>query len=419
MDKFNNKNEYIRVQTTYYKKVRKPLSSGDTIEQLVPWNIETIKADHGKDFIADIPKFNGFCCIPSHTNYQKVIPPIKDENEKIHGFYNEYNELDYIPKPGDCEFTLEFIKHIFQDQENIALDYLTLLYKEPTHLQYVICLVSNVRGTGKTTFLNWIKAIFGKNATLNTNSDFRSQFNSDWANKLIVAVDEVLLDKVEDTERIKNLSTAKTFKAEAKGKDRSEIEFFGKFILCSNNEFNFIKIDPEETRFWVRKVPTFDGILKDNLNNLLDILISEIPAFLDFLSKRPMIYKKVSRMWFDPKDIETEALKRVKFSNRSRMEREIVNYIKVVMEIENVDRVFYSAFDITKLLQNNYSKADLSGIKYILKNKWSLKQAQNSYGYTRFTLCPDGTVHAEKAKGRYYEFEKTFFIENFDDFDDE
>ena len=43
---------------------------------------------------------------------------------------------------------------------------------------------------------------------------------------------------------------------EAKGKDKREVEFFGKFILCSNNEDSFIKIDAHETRFWVRKIPS-------------------------------------------------------------------------------------------------------------------------------------------------------------------
>ena len=55
--------------------------------------------------------------------------------------------------------------------------------------------------------------------TINNNEDFRSRFNSDWASKLIIAVDEVLLDKREDSERLKNLSTAKSYKTEAKGKD--------------------------------------------------------------------------------------------------------------------------------------------------------------------------------------------------------
>ena len=79
--------------------------------------------------------------------------------------------------------------------------------------------------------------------TVNTNEDFRSNFNSEWASKLIVATDEVLLNRREDSERFKTLSTARTFKLEAKGKDRLEIEFFAKFVLCSNNEDNPVIID--------------------------------------------------------------------------------------------------------------------------------------------------------------------------------
>ena len=47
-----------------------------------------------------------------------------------------------------------------------------LLYSLPNLL-----LVSSERNTGKTTFLNLLKLIFGENVTFNTNEDFRSQFN--------------------------------------------------------------------------------------------------------------------------------------------------------------------------------------------------------------------------------------------------
>lgn len=52
----------------------------------------------------------------------------------------------------------------------------------------------------------------------------------------ILAVAHTGIPASEDAERIKNLSTARTYKMEAKGKDRQEVEFFGKFVLCSNNE---------------------------------------------------------------------------------------------------------------------------------------------------------------------------------------
>ena len=62
-----------------------------------------------------------------------------------------------------------------------------------------------------TTFLNFLKAVFQDNTTFNINEDFRSQFNSDWAGKLLIVVDEVLLCRREDSERLKNLSTAQTY----------------------------------------------------------------------------------------------------------------------------------------------------------------------------------------------------------------
>jgi len=68
-----------------------------------------------------------------------------------------------------------------------------------------------------------------------------------------ICIDEVLFNKEELTERIKYLITTNINKLEAKGKDKREVELFGKFILCSNNEESFIKIDANETRFWVKK----------------------------------------------------------------------------------------------------------------------------------------------------------------------
>ena len=135
-------------------------------------------------------------------------------------------------------------------------------------------MVSEERNTGKSTFLNFLKAVFQNNVTFNTNEDFRSQFNSDWTGKLLIVVDEVLLNRREDSERIKNLSTARSYKAEAKGRDRREVEFFGKFVLCSNNERNPVLIEAAETRYWVRRVPP----LPYDDQHLLAKMRAEIPG---------------------------------------------------------------------------------------------------------------------------------------------
>jgi hypothetical protein len=151
--------------------------------------------------------------------------------------------------------------------------------------------------------------------TFNGNSHFRSQFNSDWMNMLLIAVDEVLLDRREDSEKIKNLGTARTSKSEAKNKDRKEIEFFGKFVLYSNNEENFIVIDASETRYWIRKITV---LVSENIRRLQD-MEKEIPQFLDHLLKRPLsVPDAVTRMWFSEKQLRTDALLRVIKNNRNK-----------------------------------------------------------------------------------------------------
>ena len=145
------------------------------------------------------------------------------------------------------------------------MDYLQLLYLKPTQKLPILLLVSEERNTGKSTFLNFLKALFQENVTFNTNEDFRSQFNADWAGKLMIVVDEVLLNRREDSERLKNLSTAHSYK---------KVQFFAKFVLCSNNENFPVYIEPEETRYWVRKVSRLE---KDD-TSFLQKLKDEIPA---------------------------------------------------------------------------------------------------------------------------------------------
>ena len=215
--------EYFRIGTSYYKINEKPLISGETTKVLVRWRKETIIEDFGKAFLRDVPKLDGFCCIPNHTNYEQFV----------NNFYNKYHELPHKPsKIGEIKNSIYFVEHIFGEQKELGLDYLKLLFLRPTQTLPILCLVSQERGTGKSTFIHWLKAIFGHNMTYIKGDSFSSQFNSDWASKTIIAMDEVFFDKKEITERLKYLSTTDKDKVEAKGKDREEIEFFGKFILC-------------------------------------------------------------------------------------------------------------------------------------------------------------------------------------------
>lgn len=107
---------YVRIGTTYYKKVKKPLSSGDEIEVLIIWNKDTIISDHGRDYLTNIECYDGFCSIPSHTNYKPIVGT----------FYNQYYELDYKHSDGVCPNIISYIKHIFGEQYELGLDYMNI-----------------------------------------------------------------------------------------------------------------------------------------------------------------------------------------------------------------------------------------------------------------------------------------------------
>ena len=392
---------YIRVGTTYYKLVKAPTISGHFNELLVSWNEHIIKQDHGKDFLSKVPKYDGFTCIPNHIDFKK----------EYCSFYNIYSPLRNIPKKGTIEKTLSFITHIFGNQKELGLDYLQLLYQKPTQILPILCLVSKERSTGKSSFLKWLKEIFENNLTYLTNDSFGSQFNADWANKLLICIDEVLFNKEELTERIKYLSTTNRNKLEAKGKDKREVEFFGKFILCSNNEDNFIKIDANETRFWIRKILP----IKNEETDFLEQLIQEIPAFLYFLLNRKLKTSQLTRMWFTPEQIYTPALNRLVRHNRNRVEKELASILLSAMDKFELNSINLCPIDALHILNKTRVKTDLTQLRRLLKRDWKLENQKNSNSYQKITIWSNGEINMEDAKGRYFTIQKDFLVQNFDD----
>lgn len=390
------KEEYIRVGTSLYKLAHQPLANGTTVLRRIPWSFGTIRQDYGKSHTPPIKKYDGFCTVPSHTDYHK----------EIDGFYNLYEPITHVPVEGEFPDIIKLMRHIFGEQFELGLDYMQLLYRQPTQKLPILLLVSEERNTGKTTFLNFLKAVFQDNTTFNTNEDFRSQFNADWAGKLLIVVDEVLLCRREDSERLKNLSTAQTYKVEAKGKDRQEVNFFAKFVLCSNNELFPVIIDMGETRYWVRKVMRLDS----DDTNFLQKLKEQIPAFLYYLQHRPLSTTKESRMWFNPALIRTEALERIMQSNRNHTEIDIVELLRTIMESQNVDKVSFIPQDLLPLLSLNGVKVELWHIRKVVKDLWRLKPAPNALSYTtyQYDYSKPSKYGAINRVGRFYTVTKEF-----------
>ena len=385
-----NESPFVRVGTTLYKIVNQPRLNGGYVKKRIVWNNETLRQDYGKNYLANVSKYDGFCTVPDHVNYRQVID----------NFLNLYEPIGHQPKEGDFSHIQALVYHIFGEQYELGMDYLQLLYLQPVQKLPILLLVSEERNTGKSTFLNFLKAMFRNNVTFNTNEDFRSQFNSDWTGKLIIVVDEVLLNRREDSERLKNLSTTLSYKVEAKDKDRDEIAFFAKFVLCSNNERLPVIIDPGETRYWVRKIHH----LENDDTHFLQKLIEEIPAFLYFLQHRTLTTQNVSRMWFSPKQTETAALLKIIRCNKSKYEVEAAELIKEIMECMEIDSFSFCLNDLLILLNLSQVRIDKHWLRKIVTEDWKLTPAPNGLTYTTYLFACNKERRFEPIRrvGRYY-----------------
>lgn len=308
-------NKFFRCGDDYFELVDTPTPFGETEQKLTKRSITTIKDDFGKDAIKHIKKYKAFVNIPNNQNYQRII----------NNCYNTYNPITHEVQEGSWKFTQMFLEHIFGDYYEIGLDYVTILYRYPTEILPVLCLVSTERRTGKTTFLDWLCDIFGDNACVVGNEEFKSQFNGVFLTKLIMGLDETsLADNREITERIKWLSTTKKIPVQKKGVDFNIVDNFCHLIMCSNQESNFVFTEKEEVRYFVLKIPSLDG---KEMTDLRKRLQQEIPAFLYYIQNRTITYPKKSRQWFAYELTRTKAFEALCENQKPRCQKILEQWI--------------------------------------------------------------------------------------------
>ena len=173
---------FIRVGDNYYEMIRKPNIRTDGFETvLVPRQKGTIIDDFGRKSLKMIKKFKAFVNKPSHTNYRRIIDDC----------YNQYHKLNYYEQP-NVEFPhiRRMMEHLFEDQIELGYDYMQLLYLHPLQILPILCFVSRERHTGKSTFLDFLRMLYGYNCAVGDNTVMTSRFNAFVSGKLLVCVDE-------------------------------------------------------------------------------------------------------------------------------------------------------------------------------------------------------------------------------------
>jgi hypothetical protein len=421
--------QYIMVDSTYYIKGALPTLHGNVENVLKSTKPASIKkkfqdksdADLAKIF-RDIPHYDGFINRPEHINYQPEYIA-KDSEGFAMRYYNKYHRLSWNPVASTPELlfnSLEFVKHIFgtgtvefegvtYNEWDLGLDYIQLLYTNPTQKLPILCLVSETRQTGKSKFWEWMTKIFQQNVREISDRDLTGQFTSEYATNLLVYLEEAFIDRIQTMEKIKSLVTSAKGKLEAKFADSDRVDNFLKVGLSSNNVRNFANISTLEIRFWVRLI---GEIAKDKYNpNFENELYAEIPAFLHYLQNRKLVTEYRSRSWFAFELIETEALRIIQRESKSSIEIMLDMVIREYISDCAISVVKLSPTDIKNLLKDE--KISLSQIRWGMA-KYGMEVGSSNHYYLYKTSVTEkdkanDVEHQLKKSATYKIYADTFF----------
>lgn len=398
----NNHVPYIRVGIKYFKKTEKVDRNKVVRHELKVWDKPTIVSDYGKDYIDRIPIYDDFTLEPDNINYQEIV----------NNNYNLYSPFEHKTMPAenykgelDWYWTKNLLEHIFGDQYELGLMYISTLYKLPAQKLPILVLVSEERSTGKTTFVDWIDILFGANTVIINPQDISSDFNASYTDKNIIMIEESKFDSRQALEKLKNLSTQKKILVNTKFVQQYSLPFHGKLIITSNDKNKFSKIDNEEIRYWVRSVPSLVG--KAN-HNILEDMVKEIPAFIYHLTTLAPIDTTRSRMVFTPESLQTEALDTVKKESRTSLYKDIEILIEdFFVQNPKVEELKFSLTDIKDKWFSHNNNIDRPYIKMVLRDEFKAVQA-GMQRYVPFDTEKHFTNETKKS-GRPYVFTNPFF----------
>lgn len=411
---------FVQIGSTIYQKGAKPTKHGNLENVLIPIKMDQLEMEfahrdnpkaYAKKVRYDIDYYHGAMNFPSHKEYQESRETFDGQGNRLR-WYNLYRPINWKARPGHCPQSLQMVRHIFGSESEtvtykgktytafeLGLDYIKILWERPTQMLPILCLVSEKRQTGKTTFWNWMRLIFQQNVKFVRHEHLTGQFTSYFANAHLVVIDEALIEKRATMERIKALSTAETFTMEGKFRDAQEIESYIKIGISSNNVTHFAQVEQDEIRFWVREVPQIEKVTF----NLLEKLQAEIPHFIHYLESREMVTEQESRAHFATELIQTDALKNLKKESRWNIDKEIGYAMQSYISGVEKSVVHLSLKNLQSLVDNiKHSKSDY---RNALELRMKKRRSQYSvyYNYLEYNEHT-GQVDNKKQKSQFYTF---------------
>lgn len=430
---------FKRVGVNYFKWVvvmnAKTMKPELTFEK---WSPEIIKLDYcrkWKSFLDDIPSYDTFCVRPNFTNLQQSHIDVDTVSGMVSHNYNLVKPLTYTPEKWENNENLSlskfptiqmFLSHVFGNEtsswENPALgdpltmiiDCLRIKFQKPTHLLPVVCLLSREQETGKSTFFDFMQDIFGSNAVTITKDHLESQFNTTYADRLIICAEEIKLTAkdIDLKNKLKHLATAPKIFYNPKGIAQREIEYYGWLMMSSNHEHDFLQLEQDDKRFWITKLKSIEK--KDP--NLRAKMVAEVPAFAGYLLNTAIFHPQETRIWFAPKYIEnqnrTDIIKQTRTALDKAITYAVTNVFLTFLVTEerskenNIEVTFKCDINSLTYLVNTYSryKVDNTQIRDWIANNKGLKPGEVISFKVPEVYDTEGNIVYRNGKGRAITF---------------
>lgn len=391
---------YFMIGVDYIKVIKKKNRYGIEFEKIKGWKKETIKDQHGLEKLKSVPIFDDFTMKPSYLDYKRFIG--KDFNL----FKPFPHKIDRIENINREKFPLidGMLNHIFGEQIEQGYLYMKAMFERPDKKLPILVLASKERQTGKTTFLNFLSLLYADNYVKLDPSTLTSDKSYTYFDKNIIGIDESVIDKTDGIERLKTLSTQDEVLVNPKWMQPYTIDFFGKVVMATNKVDDFMRIDDEEIRFWVRRVP----LLQDNKPDIMNLIKEEIPAFIGYLvnSMEAIDYNNRGRMVLLEEEIQNDALDTVKKESKSWLAHELlINIDEWFSENENENVL---QFTLNDCIFKWFSKNNQVQLKYLRKvlRREILKDEEAGTQNKRYNPKIGARVNDVGVQGKIYEISR-------------
>lgn len=384
--------DYVRVGTSFYKKSK----TGD----LTPWDKQTMTMDFGTENVKKFPeqlKYEGFCNIVNFT----------EDVTNVNRMYNRFTRPQWTPSEGKWPTTEKLLRKVFSecgnDQWEEGLDWIQLQLTNPKQILHCLILGSQSREAGKDTFVEWMTMLLGeKNTYFADIENFLKPFNSAYADKCLIALNEVKFSSINDgsMEKIKQYITQDKVIIDEKFQVPVTLDYYGKMIMLTNNIHDFMRIDDEENRFWIRTMPELDK-KKDFDPNFKSKLQEEIPHFVHYILNRSLNHtEKLSRFWLPESITHTVELKNIRENSKSSLYIEIYDWLdNTFFNRKDTDELFFVLNDVRE------------GVKTDVGPKQIKMCLLKEFGMENKKMLRKNSFTQEERNSQYFSVKRSEFYE--------